>query len=203
MALTRKFLSALGIEPDKIDEIITAHTETVDALKNERDTYKENAEKLPGVQAELDGLKAKAAKDDGKDPWKVKYDALKEEFTEYKAEQGKKETAAKKSAAYRELLKECGVREKRIDAVLKVTDLEGVELDENGAIKDAEKLKKDIATEWEDFIDKTSQQGANTATPPNGNGAKTYKNAEEIMAIRDPVARQNAIAENLELFSNS
>jgi len=203
MALTRKFLSALGIEQDKIDEIITAHTETVDALKHERDTYKADAEKLPGVQQELDGLKAKAAKDDGKDPWKVKYDALKEDFDTFKQEQNKKETAAKKSAAYRELLKECGVREKRIDAVLKVTDLEGVELDENGAIKDAEKLKKDIATEWEDFIDKTSQQGANTATPPNGNGAKTYKNADEIMAIRDPVARQNAIAENLELFSNS
>ena len=32
MALTRKFLTAMGIEDDKIDEIITAHSETVNAL---------------------------------------------------------------------------------------------------------------------------------------------------------------------------
>ena len=205
MALTRKFLSALGIEQDKIDEIITAHTETVDALKHERDTYKENAEKLPGVQAELDGLKAKAAKDDGKDPWKVKYDALKEEFTEYKAEQGKKETAAKKSAAYRELLKECGVREKRIDAVLKVTDLDSVEFDEDGKIKDAAKLKKAIAEEWEDFIDKTAQQGANTATPPSGKSSGTvmtradvYKTDEHGRFVLDATARQNALKQIIE-----
>lgn len=34
MALTRKFLAAMGIEADKIDSIIDAHTETVDALKH-------------------------------------------------------------------------------------------------------------------------------------------------------------------------
>ncbi len=35
MALTRKFLAALGIEDDKVDEIIQAHTETVNGLKDE------------------------------------------------------------------------------------------------------------------------------------------------------------------------
>ena len=44
MALKRNFLSALGIEADKIDEIINAHAETVDALKEERDEYKKKAE---------------------------------------------------------------------------------------------------------------------------------------------------------------
>ena len=37
MSLTRKFLSALGIEDDKVDEIISAHTDTVNALKEQRD----------------------------------------------------------------------------------------------------------------------------------------------------------------------
>ena len=36
MALTRKFLSALGIEEAKIDEIISAHADTVNALKEQR-----------------------------------------------------------------------------------------------------------------------------------------------------------------------
>ena len=201
MALTRKFLSALGIEQDKIDEIITAHTETVDALKHERDTYKADAEKLPGVQAELDGLKANAAKDGGKDPWKVKYDALKEEFTDYKKDIEAKETTAKKSDALRALLKEVGIREKRIDAVLRVSDLDSIELDENGAIVDAGKLKKSIAEEWEDFIDTTEQKGVQTVNPPTGKGKGKTMSKDEIMAIRDPVQRQNAIAENLDLFT--
>lgn len=201
MALTRKFLSALGIEQDKIDEIITAHTETVDALKHERDTYKADAEKLPGVQAELDGLKANAAKDGGKDPWKVKYDALKEEFTDFKKDIEAKETTAKKSDALRALLKEVGIREKRIDAVLRVSDLDSIELDENGAIVDAGKLKKSIAEEWEDFIDTTEQKGVQTVNPPTGKGKGKTMSKDEIMAIRDPVQRQNAIAENLDLFT--
>ena len=44
MALSRRFLAALGIESDKVEEIITAHAETVDALKAERDEFKADAE---------------------------------------------------------------------------------------------------------------------------------------------------------------
>ena len=49
MALTRKMLKAMGIEDEKIDQIIEAHSETVDALKEQRDQYKADAEKLPEV----------------------------------------------------------------------------------------------------------------------------------------------------------
>ena len=90
MALTRKFLSALGIEDDKVDEIIGAHTETVNALKEQRDSYKADAEKLPTVQKELDDMKA-AAEKNGKDAYKVKYDALKEDFDKFKADLKEKE----------------------------------------------------------------------------------------------------------------
>ena len=68
-----------------------------------------------------------------KDGWKDKHDALKKEFEGMKNEQAKKETHAAKEKAYRALLKETGVSEKRIDAVLKVSDVDGVELDDNTA----------------------------------------------------------------------
>ena len=35
MALTRRALKAMGIDEEKIDEIIALHTETVDGLKAE------------------------------------------------------------------------------------------------------------------------------------------------------------------------
>lgn len=198
MSLTRKFLSAFGIEEDKVDEIIKAHTETVDALKEQRDTYKADAEKLPAVQKELDDLKAAAEKGD-KDPYKVKYEALKEDFDKFKSDQKEKETHAKKESAYRALLEEAGISEKRIASVLKVSDVDAIEFAEDGKVKDADTLKASIKKEWEDFIVTKDTQGANTATPPAGSG-KTYKSKDEIMAIKDVKERQNAIAENHEMF---
>ena len=199
MALTRKFLSALGIESEKIDEIIAAHTETVDGLKEERDRYKSSADRLTTVEKELNKLKDEAAKDDGNNPFEVKYKALKEEFEQFKSNAAAKETKAKKESAYRKLLKEAGISEKRIDSVLKVSDIDSIEFDENGNIKGASELTKNIQSEWADFIVTSTIQGARIATPPANNGTiKMRKN--EILAIKDRTERQKAIAENHELF---
>lgn len=173
MALSRKLLEAMGIESDKIDEIISAHRETVDALKQERDSYKENAEKLPGVQKDLDKANQKIAEleeADGKDKWKVKYEALKEESDKYKAGVEAEKTKQKKTDAYRELLKETGVSEKRISAVLRVSDIDKLEFGDDGKLKDTDKLKQDIKTEWAEFIGQESKKGASTETPPDGSG---------------------------------
>lgn len=181
MALSRKLLSTMGIEDDKIDQIIEAHTETVNALKDERDEaqktadkYKFDAERLPGILKELDELKAADGKEDA---WKVKYDAkteeleaLQKEYDEYKTGITAKETKEKKQEAYRALLKEIGISEKRLDAVLKVSDVEKVELTEDGKIKDSDKLTEEIKGEWSDFIVKESTKGADTAKPPESNG---------------------------------
>ena len=199
MALTRKFLSALGIDADKVDEIINAHTETVDALKNERDKYKADAEKLPEVQKELDGMKEEAAKNSGKNPFEVKYNAIKEEFENYKKEQTAKETKVKKADAYKALLKEAGVSEKRIDAVLRVSDIDGLKLDKDGAVEGKDALLESIKKDWSDFIVTQGTQGAKTPNPPANGGGK-YKSKEEIYAIKDTAERQKAIYENRELF---
>jgi hypothetical protein len=199
MALTRKFLTALGIDEAKVDEIITAHTEVTDALKAERDKFKVDAGKYAAAQAELDGIKAQAAKDGGKNPYQVKYEALKEEYDKYKADTETKATKAKKESAYRKLLKDAGVTEKRLDAVLRVSDFDGIEFDTDGKIKDADKLTESIKKEWADFIPQTSQTGAPSQNPPSTTTGKTMTK-DEIMKITDTAARQKAIADNHELF---
>lgn len=199
MPLTRKFLSALGIEAEKVDEIINAHTDVTDSLKAERDGYKADAEKLSAVQKELDDLKAA----NGKDSWKVKYDALKEDFDNYKNEQSAKETKAAKTSAYKALLKKVGISEKRIDAVLKVSDVDSIELDKDGEIKGADKLTASIKEEWADFIVSNSSKGADTPNPPSSNGS-TLKTREEIYKrddsgrfVMDSTERQKALSELL------
>lgn len=198
MALTRKFLTALGIDEDKADEIIKVHTETTDRINGELEEAKKDAEKLTKVQKELDKLKEEASKDEGKNPWKVKYEAIKEEFDNYKADVDAKATKAKKEEAYKALLKECGVADKRIPAVTKVADIDKIELDEDGKIKDADALKESIKEEWSDFIQTDGVKGADTSTPPANEGGKMTK--DEILAIKDTTERQKAMAENHELF---
>lgn len=196
MALTRKFLSAMGIEDDKVDEIITAHTDTVNALKEQRDKYKEDAEKLPTVQKKLDELEAQ---DDKEDPYKEKYEKLQVEFDTFKEGVENEKIKAKKNKAYRELIKKAGVSEKRIDAIMKVTNIDNVELDENGEIKNADKIVENIKKEWSDFIVTETQKGADTTTPPATTGGTTMTK-EEIRSIKDPQARQKAMLDNASLF---
>ena len=200
MALTRKFLSALGIEPDKVDEIITAHTDTVDALKEQRDQFKADAEKLQTVQKELDDIKKASEGQDGTNPFEVKYNELVKEYEQYKLDVEAKQVKANKENAYRKLLVDAGVSEKRIDSILKVTDLDSYTLDENGKFTDEKNVADSIKTEWADFIVKTQTQGVNTATPPNNNGQKSTMTKADILAIKDGVERRKAIAENPTLF---
>lgn len=190
MALTRKFLASKGIEASVIDEIITAHTETVSGLKDELDkanAFKAKAEKLDAVQKELDDLKAEVAKNGGKS-----YEALKKEFDDFKADVAKKETRSLKEAAYKEVLKDAGIPEKHWAKILKYSDVDGVELDDKGQIKTKSEVLKSVKEEWSDHIETKGQSGAQTSKPPAGNGGGTAKTKEEILKIKDADERQAA-----------
>lgn len=195
MSLTRKMLKAMGIEEEKIDQIIEAHTDTVDGLKADLSKYKTDAEKLPDVQKELDDLKAK-----GDDGWKEKHDRLKVEFDQYKTDVQAKETKAAKEAAYRAILKDANLSEKGIEKAIKYAEWDKIELDADGKLKGANDHIKAVREEWAEYVTTTTTTGAKTSTPPANNGGKTGKTKEEIMAIRDPAVRQAEIAKNPEVF---
>ena len=195
MSLTRKMLKAMGIEEEKIDQIIEAHSETVDSLKADRDSYKEDAEKLKAVQKELDGLKAK-----GDDGWKEKHDRLKDEFDKYKTDVQEKETKAAKEAAYRAILKDANLSEKGIEKAVKYADWDKIELGEDGKLKGANDHIKAVREEWAEYVTTTTTSGAKTSTPPANNGTGTGKTKEEIMAIKDGAVRRAEMAKNPHLF---
>lgn len=203
MAFTRKFLSALGIESDKVDEIINAHIEVVDGLKEERDNYKKDAEKLAEVEKKLTKAEDKLAKNgEGETVSKEDYDKLKKEYDDYRADITAKTTHSEKENAFRELLRSAGVSEKRLNAIIKVSDIDGLELDKDGKIKDAEKHTESVKNEWSDFIETTSTQGAKTATPPTNNGgtnkmtkAEIYKKDDKGRYVLSTEDRQKALVE--------
>lgn len=171
MALTRKFLEALGIEQAKIDEIISAHTEVTDSLKADRDSYKEKAEKYDQTKTELDKAKSELDKVN-KDEYKTKYESLEAEFNKYKTDIAEKEVKGKKEEAYKKMLKEIGVNEKSIDAILKVKDLSSLKLDDKGNIVDVDTLKESEKKDWEGFIIESEVHGQNPSTPPDNDKEK-------------------------------
>ena len=171
MALTRKFLEALGIEQTKIDEIISAHTEVTNALKADRDSYKEKAEKYDETKMELDKAKSELEKVN-KDEYKTKYESLEAEFNKYKTDIAEKEVKEKKEEAYKKMLKEIGVNEKSIGAILKVKDLSSLKLDDKGNIVDVDTLKESEKKDWEGFIIESEVHGQNPSTPPDNDKEK-------------------------------
>lgn len=192
--MTRSMLKAMGIEDEKSDQIIEAHTETVDALKKQRDEALEKAEKLPDLEKQIGELKAAQPTDD----WEGKYSELLKEFEGYKTQMANEQAEREKAQLYRAMLREAGIDEKRIDPIMKVTDLAKISVSD-GAISDAETVMKAITDEWGGFIAQTSVQGASVEEPPSNVGTKMTR--DEIMGIKDTRERQQAIAENLDQFN--
>ena len=113
MALTRKFLKALGIEDEKIEQIIEEHSSFADRLNGEIAKYKADSDQLGALQKELEQAQADltAARQDG---WKDKHDKVKQEFDRYKADIAAKEQKAAKESAARAYYESKGITGKAL-----------------------------------------------------------------------------------------
>ena len=201
MALTRKFLTGMGLTAEQVDAIIEEHGATVEALKEQRDDYKEQAEELKDVKKELADLKEKEGEgSEDAEKWQKKYEDLDKEFKEYKDAEAAKATEQQVKDAYTALLKENKVGDKHINSILEVTKLGDMKLDKDGKLEDVDKLTEAIKERWGGFIVETETKGAKIENPPSGSATK-YTSREEIMKIKDASERQAAIKNNPDLFS--
>ena len=190
MGLTRGFLKGMNLTEEQVGAIIEEHISVVNGLKEEVAKLKENADKYPSVQKELDELKKNNV------DWKARYDSEHDAFETFKKEQSDKETVEKMKSAYRQLLLDANVREKHIDTILRVTDFSKMKLNNDGTLDDAKKIAKDIETSWSEFITTSGTKKTDVSTPPNNaNGNVLTK--QEIMKIKDTTERQKAWAEYL------
>ena len=209
MALTRRALKAMGIDEEKIDEIISMHTETVSGLKDQIDTLKADAgsaeetkTKLADLQKKLDKANAdlEAAKNNG---LQGKYDSLKKEFEDYKAGVTAKEAKSAKEAAARAYYESKGITGKALDIAMRGSgaEIEALELD-GDKIKDAAALEALVNGDFSGLVSTTTTTGANTATPPANtvggmSRADIYKKDDKGRYVMSTAERQKAIAESM------
>lgn len=197
MAFRRSTLAAMGLTNEQVDSIIELHTETVNALKADIDKYKEAAEKLPDVQRQLEEANSKLK---NSDDYKGKYETEKAAHDKLKTEVQNKETTAKKSTAFKAMLKEKGYSDNAITKITKYGGyVDGVELDDDGKLTNSDKLMSAVESEWSEYKPQAGTQRHTPVTPPVGGKAVPTK--DEILSIKDTTARQKAIAENISLFT--
>ena len=195
MALTRKLLKSLSLEESVIETIIDAHTETVDALKQQRDTAQAEADKVAAITKERDEALDKLSKAGDAAKVQADFDAYKQQV------EGEKLNAATDATLY-DLAKKAGIqRESFLKLAVKNFNRDTIKRGENNAITNAEELVEAIKAEFPDFL---ATEPSPTPIPPNNpppGPAKPYTreqikgmSADEINKNWDAV--KNALASN-------
>ena len=170
MALTRKSLRAMGIEEDKIEQIIDLHSETVNGLKDEIDKYKETAEKLPNIESELNKFKEEAAKGN---PFEKKYADIKAEYDKFRADVEAKETKTAKENAVKAYLESKNIKGNNLKLAMKAAKDEIGTLEiTDGKIKDTAVIDNLIANDFSGLVAVETTVGATVATPPKNSGGE-------------------------------
>lgn len=208
----KAFLSENGMPIEALDkvaeDICARHKADIDAIREERDEYKQKISDATNLKEELEKVKGELEKATAKieqaekDDYKGKYEFEKAEKEKLKADYEAKDKAAREDAAITEWALAKGYSDKGAKMIVKHGGLRGkVTFDKEGKATIADDLWNDIDSEWSDYkkppetVDNVKVQ-----KPPVNNGSKSTKTKAEIMEIKDAGERQKAIADNPELF---
>ena len=175
------------------NRLVALHLGAVDPLKDDLTKYKADAEKLPGVQKELDDLKA--AGDGG---YKEKYEKEHSAFETYKSDVTAKESKAAKEKAVRAYFESKNITGANLDLAMRGCGEEMAALELDGEkIKDTKALDALVDGTYKGLVPKQTVR-VDTGARFNDGGNPMTK--DEIMRITDRAERRAAIAANMDLF---
>lgn len=193
-----------SIPADAIAKLSKAISTAVGNEFVEKKRYKDKLEEIETLKTDKQTAEDTAATA-GK--WKDKYDTLKKEFEAYKGERTAKETRAAKENAALAYLESKGIKGENLKIALRgmTAEIAAAELTEKGKIKDVSPFDALIAGDFRGLVTTTTERNAPPpVNPPDGVNVKMTK--DDIFAqkngryVLDTKDRQNAIAENIELF---
>ena len=195
MAFTRNFLKTMSLTDEQVQAIMEEHLSVTDSLKAQRDkfeqdakSYKEQADKVPELEKQIQGYK------DG-DDYKKRFEDEHKAFEDLKAQIAKEAETAKVKTAYRQLLLDEKINEKRVDSVIKLTDFSEMKLDKDGKLENIDTLKENIGKEWGEFkvTTKERKQTVHVGNHDN-NGGNGESRARELYLKH--LEQRNGVKEN-------
>lgn len=163
------------------NQIIALHLGVVDPLKDQIATYKNDAERLPVLQKELDDMKA--AGDGG---YKKRYEDERAAFEKYRGEITAKEARTAKEKAVRAYYESKGIKGGNLEIAMKGSndEIDGVELD-GESIKDASSLDELVDGTFSGLV--TRGTSFNWSAPVGDGTKKTSVNDTMNALIRGAV----------------
>lgn len=175
------------------NRLVALHLGVVDPLKDDLTKYKADAEKLSGVQKQLDDLKA--AGDGG---YKEKYEKEHSAFEAFKTDITAKESKAAKEKAVRAYFESKNITGANLDLAMRGCGEEMAALELDGEkIKDTKSLDALVDGTYKGLVSKQTVR-VDTGARFNGGGKPMTK--DEIVQITDRAERRAAIAANMDLF---
>lgn len=192
MALTRRFLNSLKLDEAVVESIIEAHSETVDALKQQRDDALASSASVEELTRERDELKQQleALRAKGGDAARVQAD-----FDAYKKQVEDERSAARADADVLAMLKEAGIqRESFLQLASRAFDRSRIQYAEGGEIANRAELVEAMRTEYADCIaTDPAPKGAPPADPPSGGGKKITREMLRTMTPEEINANWDAV----------
>lgn len=190
MSLTRKQLRELALSDETIDQIIRAHMDTVDALRQERD---QAAERAAALTHERDALQGRV---DALAPLEEQLRQARSDFDRYKADAEAEAVSRRRQGWIRDALLRAGANEKALPLLSGAVDETAVPPEEDAQALDA--LIAPVKERYADFFAQPVYLALPGLQPPQSTrGALTRHDisrmsAEEIndnwQAVRDALA---------------
>ncbi len=186
------------IPADAIAKLTKAINTAVGNEFVEKKRYKDKLEEIETLKTDKQTAEDSATT---AEKWKDKYNTLKKDFDDYKAGVTAKETKAAKEAAVRAYYQGKNITGKALEIAMRgsTSEIDALELGEDGKIKDCKALDDLVAGDFSGLVSQTTTQGANTANPPVNTGGG-YTDKSQIMAIKDRQKRRAEIAKHMDLF---
>lgn len=170
MALTRKFLEALGVPEAAVSAIIDEHTAVTSRMQAEIDTAKKDAEQLPVIQKELDDLKA--------EDYKGKYESEKKEHDALKTSIAAEKSKSAKESALKAYFEGKNIKDGNLAIAMRGVSLDSIELD-GDKIKDTKDLDALVDGDFKPLVSTgkdTSKGGGEKKAKVVDSGAKAGAN---------------------------
>lgn len=190
MSLTRKQLREMALSDEAIDQIIRAHMDTVDALRQERDEANERAAALTAQRDELQG------RVDALTPLEAQVRQVQSDFDRYKADIENAAVSRRKQGWIRDALLRAGANEKALSLLSGAVDEAAVPPEEDAEALDA--LIAPVKERYADFFAQPVHLALPSLQPPQSTHGTLSRHdisrmsAEEIndnwQAVRDVLA---------------
>jgi chromosome segregation ATPase len=183
--MKRSFLTALGLDKEIIDQIMSEHETTIKTIKERaKEEYESKISQLNNNDGE----------------WKTKYDSLKSAYDadmaskdkaleEYKASVESDKEKANKQSALRSKLESEGANPKLVKLLEKEFDVDNIELD-GSDVKDWESVFTPIKEQYSDLFGTAKETGTTTANPPASGEEKDFT-IEQINAMSEKEINKN------------